>query len=154
MRPQPKKIPFTKEGFAKIKARYDLLTARRPDILVRLQAAREMGDLSENGAYHAARFELSSLDRELRKLTYLVRMGRITQASHTGSVAFGSQVQLTGGLKGISFLLVNEHESNPSEFKFSEKSPLGQAVLGKKVGDKVTVNAPDGPINYTITKVE
>lgn len=82
----PKKIPFTKEGFEKNQKDYDLLLEKRKEILVRLQAAREMGDLSENGAYTAAKLELRSTDRELRRLKYLLRFGVVTEKTNNGVV--------------------------------------------------------------------
>lgn len=148
------KIPFTKEGLDKVRARYDLLTQRRPDVLERLQKAREMGDLSENGAYQAARFELGSLDRELKKLTYLVRLGRVKDDKSIDVAHFGSKVTVKLDDKEISFRLVTKHESDLNSGKLSDSSPLGRAVMGKKRGDQSTMQTPNGSKKVTILKVE
>lgn len=120
-----------------------------------LRTAREMGDLSENGAYKAARFELSSIDRELRRLAYLLRYGAVAVISRTTDVVgFGNRVTVDDGKRQITFVLVEQFESNPKEYKLSLQSPIGRAVAGKKVGDQVTVTAPEGQTVYTITGKE
>ncbi|MEK7166736.1 MAG: GreA/GreB family elongation factor [Patescibacteria group bacterium] len=150
----PKKIKFTKDGYQKLKDDFEKFTYQRKSAVINLRTAREMGDLSENGAYKAARFELSSIDRELRRLTYLLRFGEITAISHTEFIGFGSHITLTTGKQKRSFMLVEGYESNPHENKLSVQSPIGKAVVGKQVGDKVTVNAPNGSIVYTIIQVK
>ena len=152
--PLPKKIPFTKEGFEKNQKDYNNLLEKRKEILVRLQAAREMGDLSENGAYHAARFELSSTDRELRRLKYLLRFGVVTEKKDNRIVGFGSRATLTSGEEEMSFLMVSSFESNPTLNKLSIDSPLGKAIIGKKAGEKAIITSPDGVTEYNIVKIE
>lgn len=150
----PKKIPFTKEGFEKNQKDYDLLLEKRKEILVRLQAAREMGDLSENGAYTAAKFELRSTDRELRRLKYLLRFGVVTEKTNNGVVDFGSVVSLDDGKEKMIFTMVSGYESNPTQNKLSIDSPLGKAILGKKAGNSVTLTMPEGITEYLICKIE
>lgn len=146
----PQRIPFTRDGFNKVIARLAELTAKRPHILVRLQTAREMGDLSENGAYKAARFELSDCDRELRHLTYLSRIGKVIDMKPTNQASFGSKVTLKNPSRTFQFTLVNEYEADPATGKLSVKSPYGQAVTGKRIGDQVVVKTPNGIESYTI----
>lgn len=147
-------IPFTKEGFEKNQKDYQVLLEKRKEILVRLQAAREMGDLSENGAYQAARFELGSTDRELRRLKYLLRFGVVTEKKDGGVVNFGSVVTLNNGKEKMTFLMVSGYESNPTQNKLSIDSPLGKAIFGKKAGEKTIITSPDGVTEYTILKLE
>ncbi len=150
----PKKIQFTKVGFEKIKTEHKSLSDGRPAILVSLQKAREMGDLSENGAYTAARLKLGSTDRRLRHLSNLMRYGVVKETKNRGSIDFGSQVTLENEKNQMTFMLVNKFESDPLKQKLSTNSPFGKAVLGKKVGDKVKVSAPAGTVNYTVVRVE
>lgn len=150
-KPQP--IPFTREAFKKLQKKFDQLTSGRQDILTRLQSAREMGDLSENGAYQYAKFELRNTDRELRRLTHLLRYGVVIESKKDGTVDFGCQVTLQSSNGQRTFTLVSGHESDPVTQKLSFNSPIGQAVMGKKVGDKVVVTAPAGKITYTIVAV-
>ena len=149
----PKMIQFTQTGYQKVKDDIAALTEKRVGAVVNLRTACEMGDLSENGAYKAARFELSAIDRELRRLNYLLRFGKVVTIQHTGSIAFGSQVSITDGNKTLQFMLVDGYESDPQQQKLSLKSPIGKAIFGKKVGDKIVVMAPSGLKNYTIISV-
>lgn len=150
---KPKKIQFTKEGFQKIEKDFHHLTQKREEAVIRLRTAREMGDLSENGAYKAARFELSSIDRELRRLTYLLRVAEIVEPKRTGLVDFGCRVTLHDGTKQFTFTLVGGYESKPAEQKLSVNSPIGRAILGKRAKDKVIVTAPAGQTIYTIVDI-
>lgn len=151
---KPNPIPFTKQAYEKMQADFDRLTAERVEVVKRLQTAREMGDLSENGAYKYAKFELGSIGRQLRDLNYKLRYGVVTETKKSEEIVFGSRVVLDDGKRQLKFMLVSEHESDPMKQKLSMNSPLGRAVMGKKVGDKVIVAAPAGQIIYTIVEVE
>ena len=150
----PEKIRFTKEGYAKMEEEFQALTDERVEILVRLQTAREMGDLSENGAYTAARLELGSTDRRLRHLRYLMRFAEVVKSKTIGSIGFGSRVTLDNGKKQLTFTLVGKYESDPSKQKLSIEGPLGKALIGKRVTDKVSVNTPAGNTTYRVVNVE
>jgi transcription elongation factor GreA len=149
-----KKIQFTKAGFEKAQKDFDDLTEKRKTSVLKLQEARAHGDLSENGAYKAARFELSDVDRELRRLKYLLRFGEIVESTtNTSSVGFGSLVTIKNKTRGLTFTLVGPYESNPKSGSLSVASPVGRAVLGHKKGDKVTVFTPNGKTEYEIIKI-
>lgn len=151
---RPSKIKFTEQGYQKVKDEFVRLTEKRKEAVSSLQRAREMGDLSENGAYKAARFQLSDIDRQLRWLKYQLRFGVITETVHTGVVGFGNTVTIKGGNGEMSFMLVDGFESNPAEKKLSVHSPIGRAVIGKKVGDRIVVAAPAGNTHYEITGLD
>ncbi len=148
------KIQFTKEGFEKIEKDFQNLTEKRKEAVSALRSAREMGDLSENGAYKAARWELGGIDRQLRRLSYLLKMASVTETKNEGIVDFGRTITLDDGIKKFTFMLVNNVESNPSEGKLSTNSPIGRAIFGKRKGDTVHVNAPSGFKNYTIVEIQ
>ncbi|MDP3988133.1 MAG: GreA/GreB family elongation factor [Candidatus Levybacteria bacterium] len=145
-----KKIKFTKEGFEKLKKNFEEFTQKRKSTVANLSRAREMGDLSENGAYKSAKFELGSIDRELRRLKYLLRFGFIAESSKRNFVDFGSKVILSDGEKEMIFTMVSGYESDPHEQKLSTFSPLGKAILGKRKGDRVEVISPSGKTIYKI----
>ena len=151
---KPASIPFTLKAYEKMKADAVKLEKGRGAILVRLQTAREMGDLSENGAYKAAKFELRTTDRELRRLGYLIKYGRVTKSKHEGTIDFGSKATIELNDKKHTFMMVSVHESDPKKHKLSVESPIGKAIMGKKVGDKVTVSAPAGEVTYTVVDIE
>lgn len=151
---KPKRIPFTASGFAKLKTEFADLTEKRKSTVVDLRTAREMGDLSENAAYKVARFELSGIDRRLRRLTYLLRYGTVVTKTEGDAVDFGKQITIRSESGDMTFELVGGYESNPKEGKLSIYSPIGKAVQGRKVGETVTVEAPKGLMTYTIISIE
>jgi transcription elongation GreA/GreB family factor len=152
---QPKSIPFTASAYQELKDKWQRLTTEREEVKKRLAIAREQGDLSENGAYKYAKIELGDIGRELRRLRHLLDQGYVSdRTAQVGVIGFGATITLQLGAKTRPYLLVSQHESNPAAGKLSLESPLGQALLGKKVGEIVTVQAPAGETRYTIVAVE
>lgn len=154
-----KKIYLTKDGLEELKSEYEQLTkGKRPEVLDRVTQARNMGDLSENAEYTAAREELAFIDGRIDEIEEIIKQATlITEASNkNGSkkvVALGSKVLLHIGNKKEEFTVVGEWEADPAERKISHESPLGKALLGKTSGDKVEVAAPAGKILYTVVSV-
>jgi len=152
-----KKIYLTKEGLTELKKEYDELTnIKRPDILARVTQARNMGDLAENAEYVAAREELSFIDGRIDELEELLKEAVvIRENSKTSShaVRLGSRVTLHTKGKKETFTVVGEWETDPKDKKISHESPLGKALLGRKVGEKIEVEAPAGKIAYTIISI-
>jgi transcription elongation factor GreA len=141
----PARIPFTHAAYAKLQREHERLTALRQQVLMRLQEAREMGDLSENGAYHAAKFELGSISRQLRDITYQLKQGDVVQPQHTTMVGFGSIVTLhdvKDPKRERIYTIVSQHESDPLSGLLSMESPLGAALMGRKVNETVTYATP------------
>lgn len=137
-----------------MKVRQTELLAKREIVLVSLQRAREMGDLSENGAYTSARFELSNVDRELRRIEYNLKYGVIKEADGRDKVGFGNQVTVEINGKEYTYLLVGTQESDPKKAMISLESPIGMALLGKAVGEIAVVTMPERVIKYLIKKIE
>lgn len=153
-----KKIYLTKEGLEELKEEFNqLTTVKRPDILGRVSQARSMGDLSENAEYVAAREELSFIDGRLDELEELIKQAVLIQESHSkgnhAAIKLGSTVSVSVKGKKEEFTVVGEWEADPKEKKISHESPLGKALLGKKTGEKVEVEAPAGTVTYTIVSV-
>lgn len=153
-----KKIYLTKEGVADLKKEYEELNKiKRPQILERVSQARNLGDLSENAEYVAAREELSFIDGRIDELEELLRQATIiresTGSSGSKSVKLGSKVTLHHKGKKETFTVVGEWEADPNEKKISHESPLGKALLGKQVGEEVEVEAPAGKILYKVVAV-
>ncbi len=151
---KPPVIFLTQQGIDEARTEHERLEKYREEVLIRLQLAREMGDLSENGAYKAARSELGDTDRRLRKLKYLLRFGQVPTVASGGVVGFGSTVSINHNGQVSTFQIVSEHESDPIQKKLSDTSPIGSALMGKRVGDTVVVNAPAGPMTYVIESIE
>lgn len=152
-----KKIYLTKEGLEDLKKEYSNLNdVRRPGVLERVAQSRSMGDLSENAEYVAAREELSFIDGRIDELEELINQAVLIEETHAKGnpvVKLGSKVTVNLKGKKEEFMVVGEWEADPNEKKISHESPLGKALIGKKVGEKVEVEAPAGTVVYTITSV-
>lgn len=153
-----KKIYLTQEGLDDLKKEYnELLTVKRPEVVQRLSSAREMGDLSENAEYTAAREELAFIDGRIEELEGLLK--QVVLINHTQQNGKGNPVDLgsevTVEIKGRKevFTVVGEWEADPALKKISHESPLGKALIGKTVGDEIEVAAPAGKMVYTIVAV-
>ena len=150
----PPKLDFTAKTLNTFKTELSAALIERKAIIERLQTAREMGDLSENGAYTYAKKELRSIDRRIAQLNHYLQHGRaIQQTSSTDTVSIGHQVTLKTKLGEVTYVLIGTLEADPLEGKISVVSPLGKALLGKKVGDVITFSTPTGPISHTLIKI-
>lgn len=133
------------------------LSALREEVMERLVTAREMGDLSENGAYKYAKFELGNIGRQLKRLQHLLEVGYPVEKStaQSSTVDFGSTVtvQKVGTQDSKTFTVVSKHESDPSKDLLAFTSPMGKAVMHKTVGDTVTLTTPRGDVSYRITSI-
>ena len=147
------KIAFTQAGLDKVIAERDKLLVERPDAVSHLTKAREMGDLSENGYYKESRARLSFIDGRLRHFDRIIKFAEVVAPQAGETVNFGSQVVINDGKKEFKYKVVGSFESDPNQQTISIKSPLGQALMGKKAGDQVTVTTPKGETSYKILKV-
>lgn len=147
-------IPLTKEELDKIKQEYSDLQQERKEVMNRLQTAREMGDLSENGAYKYAKFELGNIGRKLRKLKFLLENGFVKEKTNSELIEFGSIVELETENKKLTYQLVSQHESNPRANKLSINSPLGKLLINKTKNDQVMLETPRGQKKYKIVSVQ
>lgn len=150
---QVRRIPITKTGYQILLDKRDNLLVQRPDAVKTLKAARELGDLSENGLYRGARSRLSSIDSQLRRLNMQIKLSNIVEPKSDSEVQIGSKVTvLENGAKKI-YLLVGELEADPKEGKVSTRSPIGSNLMRKRVSDKVQIRTPKGSLELLITAV-
>ncbi len=151
----PAPIAFTAAKFAKLQTDLVEFQAERKNIIVRLQTAREMGDLSENGAYTYAKRELGDMDRKIRQTQYFLKYGQVIKTSaQTNKVAFGHQVTVEVNGKEYTYTIIGTQEADPLLGQISTVSPLGKALVGKSVGETVTVETPRGSTAYLIKAIE
>jgi len=148
------KTPFTKQGYQDLVNEKNDLTNARVDAVANLRTAREMGDLSENASYKVARSKLSSVDRRLRFLTKILDNAYIMQVDFKGVVDVGCQVTVETNIGVQTYQIVNSHESNIASGKISYYSPVGRALIGKRVGDVVEIATPNGKITYKIKEIK
>lgn len=152
-----KKTEFrlTAEGMASLKSELqELTTTKRTEIAERLKEAKADGDLSENAMYDAAREAQGFTEGRISEIEHILKHASLISSSGKSEVGLGSTVhiELAGGTQ--TYTIVGSTEANPDEGKISEESLVGKALLGKKSGDEVVVNVPQGTISYKITKVE
>ncbi len=153
-----KKIFVTKQGLEELKEElHDLEKVKRPQVLERVSQARAMGDLSENSEYTAAREELSLIDGRIEELADMLKRVEIIDeeqaAQRTSAVQLGSTVTVKINGKKEVFEVVGEWEADPQEKKISHESPLGMALMGKALNEKIEVEAPAGKIIYHIVEI-
>ncbi len=151
--PKPDRYPITRSGYDTLVAEKNKRMSERPDAVEQLRLAREMGDLSENGYYKAARARLSFLDAQIRRLDRQIRHSIITVKNTNGIVGVGSTITVESDEKTMTFSVVGSAESDPDKSAISSISPLGRQLMGRKSGDTVTIHAPAGIKNYTIKDV-
>ncbi|MFH2061864.1 MAG: transcription elongation factor GreA, partial [Candidatus Beckwithbacteria bacterium] len=134
---------LTKKGLKELRKELKVLVdKKKPRIIKRLTIARNHGDLSENSEYTAAREDLSFAEGRISELEELIAKAKIIKASKSGEVALGSRVTVKTNGSSQTYEVVGEWEADPMEKKISHTSPLGRALLGKKNGDKIEVEAP------------
>jgi transcription elongation factor GreA len=143
------------EGYKKLKEELEtLITVKRREIADRIQRAKDMGDLSENAEYSEAKDAQAFNDGRIAELQQILKNVTIVENGHDhDKVNMGSIVTAENNNKEKVFEIVSFNESDPVNGKISNESPLGQAFLDKKPGDKVTVNTPKGIQEYTIKKI-
>jgi transcription elongation factor GreA len=150
---------FTPETHARLVAELEDLTTRgRVDIARQIEAARALGDLSENGDYHAAKDSQGKMEARIRQLQAMLDSAVIvdTSAPSDGAVAAGSVVSIRyEGDDDVERYLVGSIEEHRDDVSvISPRSPLGQALLGRRTGDVVEYDAPNGRLRVTIANVE
>lgn len=148
-------ILVTQEGLDTLKAELDELTnVKRPAAVARLATAREQGDLSENSEYTDAKQNLAFIDGRIAELEVVLHDVQVVKTHTKGHVDVGCKVTLHMNGKKEVFTVVGEWEADPASKKISHESPLGKALLGKKVGEKIEVEAPAGKIHYKVLHIE
>jgi transcription elongation factor GreA len=148
------KILLTSEGLEELKREYDtLINKKRPELVERLATARAQGDLSENSEYTAAKSDLSFMDGRIAELEMVLHEAKVVSTHSKSSIDIGCKVTLDHGKKKDTYIIVGEWEADPMQRKISHSSPLGKALLGKKVGEQVEVEAPAGKIKYQVVEI-
>jgi transcription elongation factor GreA len=145
------------EGIARLREELEHLTSvRRPEVVARIKAAKELGDLKENSDYTAAREEQSFLEGRIAQVEGLLRSAVVIEApGDDGRVHVGSTVSVEEVADGsvVEYPIVGSAEADPSAGRISNASPVGRALVGRSVGETVTVTTPRGDVAYRIVAV-
>ena len=149
-----KSFHLTAEGITELKAEVAGLIAERGPVAERIKAAREFGDLAENAEYTSARQEQERVESRIAEIEHiLLNVELIKKPKGDSKVQLGSKVSLKGNGKTKDFQVVGTVEADPLNGKISDESPIGQALLGKKVGDKVEIKTPAETNTYTVAAI-
>jgi len=156
---EEKEVILTKEGLQKLEAELEhLKSVRREEVAERIKQAIAFGDISENSEYEDAKNEQAFIEGRIMALEKTLKKARLMEDDdiRTDVVSLGSRVTLKEMKSGreVTLLLVSSAESKLKDGKISDESPVGRAILGKKVKSTVEVEAPAGKIKYKILKVQ
>jgi transcription elongation factor GreA len=154
----PKDVILTPEGLSKLKDELEYLSNdKRREVAERIKEAREFGDISENSEYDDAKNEQAMLEARIATLEEKLRSAQVidstelsTDVVHVGSVV---HVKDEDG-KSQKYTIVGSAEANPREYRLSNESPVGKALVGRKRGEEVTVTTPRGERKLKITKID
>jgi transcription elongation factor GreA len=148
-----KTYQITSEGRQELEAELEELKSRRGAIADKIAEARDYGDLSENAEYDAAREEQGLVESRIAEIEDILLNAELIKTGKSSKVILGSKVELKTGKKSVSYNIVGPVEADPLEGKISNESPIGVALMGKKVGDTVTITTPKGQITYEIVSI-
>jgi transcription elongation factor GreA len=148
-----KQYQITTEGKKELEKELDSLKSRRGAVAEKIANARDFGDLSENAEYDAAREDQGLLETRISEIEDILNNADIIKSGSKTVVGLGSKVELKTGSKITAYTVVGSVEANPIEGKVSDKSPIGLALFGHKVGDDIKITTPKGEFTYTITNI-
>lgn len=149
-----KTFQITKDGKAELESELEQLKGRRGEIAEKIAEARDYGDLSENAEYDAAREEQGIVETRIAEIEDILMNAQIIKgASKDGKISLGATVDLETEDKKVSYTVVGPVEADPLEGKISNESPIGEALMGKEIGDKVVIKTPKAETEYTIKAI-
>ncbi len=154
----PEEIVLTEEGARKLREELDRLKGPvREDLAKRLKSAIEMGDLSENADYKAAKEEQGFIEGRIKEIEYTLSWAKVVENTNRDfrTVDIGNKVTVQEeGAEPEIYTIVGLKEASPREGKISYESPIGNALKGKHLGDVVVVKTPQGEFSLKILKIE
>ena len=153
-----KAVPMTKDGIQRLQKELDhLLEVRRPEVASRIHAAKELASAQNNAEYDEAKNEQAFVEGRILTLEHLLQNVTVIDeeaAHHANRVQLGSTVEVTSSDgKSTQYTIVGPAEASPTEGKLSNESPVGRALLGKRVGDEVQVQVPKGVMRFTVKSI-
>jgi len=153
---EKKEFYLTEEGLAELKKELDVLKLeKRPEVIAALKDARAQGDLSENAEYDAARNEQAQIESKIKELETMIESAVIIKEISTDVVSIGTKVTIKyiEDDEEEEYSIVGSQEADPFNNKISNVSPIAKAIMGKRAGDKVLVDSPNGKYEVEIIKI-
>jgi len=148
-----KQYHITEHGRRELEDELADLQKQRKKVIAKIAEARSFGDLSENADYSSAKDEQSQVETRISEIEDILKNAKIINDENNGSIGLGSTVTLKNGDK-VVYKIVGPVEADPLDGKISNESPLGRALVGKVVGDTVSISTPKGNINYKILSIK
>ena len=145
-----KVFPLTEGGKRELEKEMNNLISQRGEVSERIAEARSFGDLSENAEYSAARDLQSRSEERIKDIDHILQNAVIIESDNDGRISLGEKVKLESAGKTFEYTIVGEVEANPLEGKISNESPLGVALLGKRVGEEAKIQTPKGELTYEV----
>lgn len=159
-----KEYILTSEGKAKLEAELaHLVSVTRKEISEKIKVARGFGDLSENAEYDAAKDEQAEVEARISQIEHMLKHATVSEAEDNDTVSVGTKIKvefsgefakLMGMTGKVEYSIVGATEADPSQNKLSYESPIGSACMGKKSGDKISVETPGGTVKFKILSIE
>ncbi|MFA7315362.1 MAG: transcription elongation factor GreA [Candidatus Paceibacterota bacterium] len=133
-----------------------LKTIKRKEIIEALEAAKALGDLSENAEYHQAREDQGKTEDRINQIEYILQSAVVVKKHHSSKVEIGTTVTVKkeGAKESVTYSIVGAEEADMAQNKISNKSPLGEAIFGKSKGDVVSIQTPKGLVKYTLVAIQ
>lgn len=153
---QKKEFLLTSEGYLDLETELNTLKSEeRPRIIEAIKEARAQGDLSENADYDAARDEQAKIEARIQELEYMLEHAKIIEKKSGDVVSVGTTVTVkyVEDDEEEIYSIVGSMEADPFENKISNESPIGKAIMDKKVGDTISVESPNGAYDIKIVKI-
>jgi transcription elongation factor GreA len=148
-----KEFKLTKDGVAELQSELAELKAKLIEVIDAIKTARDQGDLSENAEYHAAKEEQERVDGRISEVEHILANAEVISKASNSKIGIGNGVTLKGGRKEVTYHIVDSVEADPLEAKISDESPIGKALIGKKLGDKVEIELPAGKTIYEVVSI-
>ena len=151
-----KEIYVTSEGLEEMKRELEeLIQVKRPEVIKALKEARALGDLSENAEYDAARQEQAQTEARIKELEVMIENAVVIENVDTNEVSIGTRVTIeyVGDDDTEEYSIVGVKEADPFNNKISNESPIARAILGKKIGDVVSVDSPNGKYDVKVVAI-
>jgi len=149
-----KKFHLTPSGKEALEQELKELLSQRPELAKRVAEAKEFGDLKENSEYDEARTNQGVAEQRIDELQDILSNVAIIKEGASDKISLGSRVEIKSKNATRSYQMVDALEENPSEGRLSQDSPLGSLLIGKKLGDKVSLKLPNGETEYEIIGIE
>ena len=154
---EKKEVFLTKEGLNELQEELkDLKDNKRPEVISQIKEARAQGDLSENAEYHAAKDKQGQIEARIKELEYIIDNASIISGTKSSTIKIGSTVEIEymDDKETETYQIVGSTEADPFENKISNESPIAVAILGKKVGETVSIESPNGNYDIKIVSIK